>query len=782
MTTLVSWKMSKSWSLIMCCCFLLWGNLVLCGWQDDILPKVNLDKEPEDTVTFSGNGSFTDFFRIFVRDGKNILVGARNAVYNLTAAGLKLNVKLEWYSEEDDVQMCITKGKEPENCQNYIRILSVVSPGKILVCGTNAYKPRCRYYHLSANGQHYTQTGAEKSGQGICPYDPKHNSTSTTVDGDVYSGTHSDFTEVDPLIHRWDSLRTTQYDLKYLNAPNFVSSMQYEDFVFFYFRETSEEYTNCGKAIYSRVGRVCKGDRGFPRGSSRNRWTTFFKSRLNCSIPGEFPFYFNEIQSTSVMLPVSQLGSEVVYGVFTTGVNSITGSAVCAFKMRDILDVFDGRFKAQQSANMHWLPVPPEKVPEPRPGLCVNDSTTLPDQYYIFVGGHTLMDETVQPLMGRPVLTQASESHRLTTIAVHTNATTPDGQSYDVLFMGTDDGKVLSMVNVGRDTVKTVLTWEMQVFKTPVREMLFLGGSPPKLLVGSDQSLKLMNVRQCFTSSIKSCSDCVSLQSPYCAWHKRESKCVTIPLDRPISRRDYIQNVSTGNHTDCPKLTNSILSNSVPSEQHKSTSKAIDSSGSQTINIGSDNGQSNKEEVNEVSVVVGPRRESYTAETLSIAVGVGCVLAVLLGFIAGWGCAKRCRKEHDNIPYPDTDYEYFEQRHNLNINTRLVGEGKEEATYAEPVLDGKNNSNVLPQVNHQPDHQETTMFHFAQPYTRDLYRFEGDLNSRGRPDAFGSVRPGGGLHLDGFGTAHRLPQGGPKPNIPLNDGYGTARSVKKVYL
>jgi len=93
-------------------------------------------------------------------------------------------------------------------------------------------------------------------------------------------------------------------------------------------------------------------------------------------------------------------------------------------------------------------------------------------------------------------------------------------------------------------------------------------------------------------------SDCVSLQSPYCAWHKRESKCVTIPLDRPISRRYYIQNVSTGNHTDCPKLTNSIISNSIPSEQHKSTSKAIDSSGSQTINILSDNGQSNKEVIN----------------------------------------------------------------------------------------------------------------------------------------------------------------------------------------
>ena len=28
----------------------------------------------------------------------------------------------------------------------------------------------------------------------------------------------------------------------------------------------------------------------------KNTWTSFFKSRLNCSIPGEFPFYFNEIR------------------------------------------------------------------------------------------------------------------------------------------------------------------------------------------------------------------------------------------------------------------------------------------------------------------------------------------------------------------------------------------------------------------------------------------------------------------------------------------------------
>lgn len=49
------------------------------------------------------------------------------------------------------------------------------------------------------------------------------------------------------------------------------------------------------QAVYSRVARVCKWDKGGPH-RFRNRWTTFLKSRLNCSIPGDFPFYFNEIR------------------------------------------------------------------------------------------------------------------------------------------------------------------------------------------------------------------------------------------------------------------------------------------------------------------------------------------------------------------------------------------------------------------------------------------------------------------------------------------------------
>lgn len=78
--------------------------------------------------------------------------------------------------------------------------------------------------------------------------------------------------------------------------PNFVGSYDIGDYVYFFFRETAVEYINCGKNVYSRVARVCKKDNGGKNILSQN-WATFLKARLNCSIPGEFPFYFNEIRT-----------------------------------------------------------------------------------------------------------------------------------------------------------------------------------------------------------------------------------------------------------------------------------------------------------------------------------------------------------------------------------------------------------------------------------------------------------------------------------------------------
>ncbi len=47
--------------------------------------------------------------------------------------------------------------------------------------------------------------------------------------------------------------------------------------------------------MYSRVARVCKSDQGGPN-KYKKSWTSFLKSRLNCSLPGEYPFYFNHLR------------------------------------------------------------------------------------------------------------------------------------------------------------------------------------------------------------------------------------------------------------------------------------------------------------------------------------------------------------------------------------------------------------------------------------------------------------------------------------------------------
>lgn len=60
----------------------------------------------------------------------------------------------------------------------------------------------------------------------------------------------------------------------------------------------------------------------------------------------------------------------------------------------------------------------------------------------------------------------------------------------------------------------------------------------------------------------------------------------------------------------------------------------------------------------------------YTVETLVIAVVAGSVAALVVGFATGYLCGRKCHKDDDdNLPYPDTEYEYFEQRQNVNRYT-----------------------------------------------------------------------------------------------------------------
>lgn len=59
---------------------------------------------------------------------------------------------------EEDVRMCKVKGKSAEQCQNYIRVLKLQAPDTLFVCGTNAYKPKCRTYAITVSITHEMRT------------------------------------------------------------------------------------------------------------------------------------------------------------------------------------------------------------------------------------------------------------------------------------------------------------------------------------------------------------------------------------------------------------------------------------------------------------------------------------------------------------------------------------------------------------------------------------------------------------------------------------------------
>ncbi|XP_058838502.1 semaphorin-1A [Topomyia yanbarensis] len=502
------------------------------SWTPDALTKSKITYDNTIPAFF---GNSTDYFKLLDQDDNSILIGARNALYNISLDRLIENTsqRVIWSSSDAHRELCTLKGKLDQDCQNYIRVYARVGANRIMLCGTNSYKPLCRYYNILPSDGTIAYDSNEMEALGRCPYNPLHNSTYVYTDGHLYSATVADFSGADPLIYR-EPQRTEQYDSKQLNQPAFVSAVEHNGYVLFFFREVAVEYMNCGKAIYSRVSRVCKNDKGGPH-PLNDKWTSFLKARLNCSIPGEYPFYFDEIQSTTKTINGIYGGgmNQIIYVIMTTPENAIGGSAVCAFSIQDILDTFEGPFKSQRDSHSNWLQVPQSQVPEPRPGKCVDDSRTLPKASVNFVKMNTLMDSSVHSLHSRPVFTRVSLLYRLSAITVDPQVKALDGKTYDVIFVGTNDGKVIKFVNIlssnSTEDVKTVVISETQAFPlgNKVNEMT-ISKKNKKLIVISNGKIISLPLSNCNEHEFKSCRKCLELQDPYCAWDDVNRECRAI--------------------------------------------------------------------------------------------------------------------------------------------------------------------------------------------------------------------------------------------------------------
>lgn len=679
------------------------------AWMPDANARIHIKYGDETSEQFVGNATAPDHFRILDKDDFSIIVGGRNTVYNLSLYDLSENVeqRLEWQSTDAHRELCQLKGKSADECQNYPRV-AARSHGRLLVCGTNAFKPLCRRYARHPPNHHLE----EIDGSGRCPYDPQHNSTAIFVDGQLYTATAADFSGTDPLIYR-EPVRTERSDLRLLNDPSFVGAVASTSHVYFFYRETAVEFMNCGKAVYSRVARICLNDKGGPHTFS-DRWTSFLKTRLNCSMPGEYPFYFDEIQATTELINgiygKSSSKNDIIYAVFTTPQNAIGGSAVCAFSMRDIIDAFEGPFKGQESMNSNWLPLEKEKIPENRPGSCVEDSRTLSDSAVNFIKTHPLMDKAVPSFLARPVLIRVSLQYRFSAIAVHPQVQAMNGNKYDVMYIGTDDGRVIKAVNVAanegdfdasvdeysRNPVRTAVISEVQVLPqgVPIKQM-HVALTTEKLIVASGDIIRAVTLSHC--GNVQSCRECVALQDPHCAWDSKQQVCSWVGNRQFPNPERFLQNVEYGKTDICNKLP-ALLPGDRHSNRNPGTKKPTQSESDirqktddiqneilievvETNVLSEDKSTNNNKHETDLLTVEAADGNIYSAQALLTAVVASCLVTLMVGFVIGYLFSRRFRH-----PF-FTDTSPFNEQHNhlnrlspletpLNANTAYMPRSK----------------------------------------------------------------------------------------------------------
>ncbi|XP_044576456.1 semaphorin-2A isoform X1 [Cotesia glomerata] len=485
------------------------------------------------------------YYRTLYLDSKRdtLYVGAMDKVFKLNLSNIShSNCERDVLNlEPSNVANCVSKGKsEHFDCRNHIRVIQPMTDGnRLYICGTNAHSPKdwVIYSNLTHLPRHEFVPGI---GMGIakCPYDPADNSTAVWVEKGnpgnlpaLYSGTNAEFTKADTVIFRTDLYnltdgrreysfkRTLKYDSKWLDKPNFVGSFDIGTHVFFFFRETAVEYINCGKSVYSRVARVCKKDTGGKNILSQN-WATYLKARLNCSIPGEFPFYFNEIQSI-YKVP----GDDThFYGTFTTSTNGLMGSAICSFHIDAIQEAFRGKFKEQATSSSAWLPVLSNKVPEPRPGQCVNDTETLPDTVLNFIRSHPLMDSAISHENEKPVFFKRDIMFtRLVVDKLRIDFIGMDLE-YTVYYAGSSDGRVHKVVQWvdSNGESQSILLDVFDVTPGEPIQAMEISKEHKALYVASDHRIKQIDLVMC-SRRYDNCLRCV--HDPYCGWDKDTNAC-----------------------------------------------------------------------------------------------------------------------------------------------------------------------------------------------------------------------------------------------------------------
>jgi semaphorin 6 len=512
-----------------------------------------------------GNETKVDYLRLLQVYSSHIIVGGADHVYNLTVTKTDSLIKITkastyyWPTEQSKADECRQKSSQKDDCRNYIRVFSInEKTNDYLICGTYAFKPKCRILNSQTH-----EIIREFSGTGLSPLDPQYNSTFYLDNDNLYTATVSDFASTDALIYQKNitsetssGIRTERNNLKILNKPTFAGSLHTDKYVYFFFREKAVEAETVdgygASGYYSRVARICKNDNGGPT-IYANEWTTYVKARLNCSLPGSKQFYFDQIISISNVTNNYGKTDGIVYATYVSEYDFLSHSVICAFNISDIDKLFD---------TSDYLVTDPMSVAYYRKsrdrqnsiGKCHNNSHSLSPDQMLNIKSSPLMADLVPNIFGKAVGIYEGQDH-YNSIAIHSNVHLPEhNHRIDVIFVGTDQGNIIKMLNLkgtkAADAEKDSLLKinSIKISDEPIRKLLIF--NEQYLIVLTDRKILALSLYQC--QRFENCKNCIEARDPYCGWHVHEKSCM--PVKRGDTAKHFLQSVIDGESTECGRF------------------------------------------------------------------------------------------------------------------------------------------------------------------------------------------------------------------------------------
>ena len=505
---------------------LLLFTCLLCKIAISLAAVTSTCQDTEKGRTCSLNSTVEAFT---IAAGK-LIVGCSDILYSLdldlqTSRYVALPAKSSTVEHCGDFESGL--GNDPSVCKNFVKLIQEIpGDGNILVCGTNAFKPKCTIHDSSDISSYSFMTGAEKVDAGFSPHSGETQIiASLTNSRRFYSATKFEVYVAPQTIQMARSPLTgdseftvkvsTSTDQWLKQLPTFISLYETERHVYFFLREPALEVNQGESVVYSRAVRICKSDDG----DSNREFLTFQKARIYCSSEaeqGSIPYTYDNLQSTFMWKEAD--GQQFIYGVFTSPENGPSGSAICKYSFDpdtegSLTNVFeDGEYLVAEGTPPTWSKksVNTFSCPgEPGPQRTRSNGS---NEYQLVYNPVTSMDS-------QPLYTVLGK--RLSKITI--DVIIYNGSDQTILYFSTSEGDIhqLVMDAGGRRQEAVISQTGSALGHLTIRKN---ADETRSLYATTEDRVMLISLGDC--SRYVDCFACLDSSDAYCGWDKGAKRCV----------------------------------------------------------------------------------------------------------------------------------------------------------------------------------------------------------------------------------------------------------------